>query len=190
VPDGVASAPDPASDGAADAPPRGGTRQRPSSRVGGAVLLAVIVAGVVAAVLLINKGGSSHHGAGSRSASTSTTNGSNAVRATLAMRPPNPSSHAIGIVYVLEENNTRGIYIAAEHIPPSHNSYYAIWLYNSPSSFRGVSVTTVGSSGRIQGGSLLPANAGSFHHILLTHETSSRPSSPGTVVLSGNFSLG
>ena len=42
----------------------------------------------------------------------------------------------------------------------------------------------------MQGGALLPANAGSYHKILLTRETSTKPSHPGPIVLSGSFSLG
>jgi hypothetical protein len=77
-----------------------------------------------------------------------------------------------------------------------------IWLYNSPTSAEALSraacpasehvpsCPTVGANGRLQGGALLPSNAGDYSHILLTRETSEHPTSPGPVVLSGPFSLG
>ncbi len=164
------------------------TRALPSSRVGGAIVLAAIVAAVVVAVVLLSKGGSAHKNPPARAA-TSSTSSKNPVRATLPLRSPDPASRSVGLVYVLAEGATRGIYIAAEHLPPSHRDYYAIWLYNSATSFRGVSVTQVGASGRIQGGSLLPAEAGEYHTILLTREHSAKPTHPGHVVLSGAFAL-
>ena len=47
----------------------------------------------------------------------------------------------------------------------------------------------VTSSGTLQGGALLPANAAQYHTMLLTRETTDRPSHPGPIVLSGPFSL-
>jgi len=48
----------------------------------------------------------------------------------------------------------------------------------------------VGADGRLQGGALLPSNAGQYHTMLLTRETNERPTKPGPVVLSGPFNLG
>ena len=47
----------------------------------------------------------------------------------------------------------------------------------------------VGSDGRLQGGALLPANAANYRRMLLTRETSERPTHPGPIVLSGAFAL-
>jgi hypothetical protein len=162
-----------------------------SSRLGGAIVLgAIVIAAIVAVVLLSKGGGSSSKHSNTTATTTSTSAKSSPVRATLALRSPNPSSRSIGVVYVLAEGNTRGIYIAAEHLAPSRSgTAYAIWLYNSPTSFRGVSVTKVGSSGRIQGGSLLPTNASEYHTILLTRESTPHPTHPGHVVLNGGFTL-
>jgi hypothetical protein len=41
----------------------------------------------------------------------------------------------------------------------------------------------------LQGGALLPGDAGKFHRMLLTKETSNRPTRPGPIVLSGSFGL-
>jgi hypothetical protein len=48
----------------------------------------------------------------------------------------------------------------------------------------------VGSNGKLQGGSLLPADAGRYHQLLLTRETTERPTHPGPSVLEGSFKLG
>ena len=123
--------------------------------------------------------------------SASSTSGKAKITKQITLSPAEPSSKAIGIVEVLAEGNQHAIFIAAEHLEPSHGFFYAIWLYNSPSKAEAVSRSpNVGSNGRLQGGSLLPSNAGEFHQVLLTRETSERPVHPGQTVLSGPFSLG
>ena len=176
----------------------------PSSRRGGALLLAGLVVAVVVAVVLIAGGGGSSHkqsasgasaGGTSTSASTGTSStSSQAGRAKedkrITLRPADPASKSIGVAEVLSEGNKRAFYLAAEHLPASKGFFYAVWLYNSPSSFEALSKSpAVGSNGRLQGGALLPANAGKYHTMLLTRETASRPTQPGPIVLSGSFAL-
>ena len=68
--------------------------------------------------------------------------------------------------------------------------YYAIWLYNSPTSCVPLSKSSaVGSKHRLAGGSPLPSNAAEFHEMLLTQETNPKPTHPGPVVLRGPLSL-
>jgi Sigma-70, region 4 len=205
----------PASEGPAG-PARAASRgKQPSSRLAGAFLLAGIVALVVVAVVLITGGGSgsSHTASTSESASTASTTpkSSGAAGATstggatgststgtgptevkrLTLTSPEPGSKAVGAVEILSEGSKHAFYLAAEHLPPSSGFFYAVWLYNSPSSHEAVSKSPpVTSSGTLQGGALLPANAGDYHTMLLTRETTSRPSHPGPIVLSGPFSLG
>jgi hypothetical protein len=172
----------------------------PVSRRGGAALLAAIVAIVVVVVVLITSGGGSGHAGTGASAGSAQTAGSGTSTASgktpkitkqITLSPAEPSSKAIGIVEVLAEANQHAFFIAAEHLEPSHGFFYAVWLYNSPSKAEAISKSpAVGSNGRLQGGSLLPSNAGEFHQILLTRETSERPVHPGPTVLSGPFSLG
>jgi hypothetical protein len=168
------------------------------SRRGGALLLAAIAAIAVAVILIVvlSGGGSRRHagaaGAGSStsasSASTSTPKADETNRLTLL--PTNPSSKAIGVAAVLAEGSTYAFYLAAEHLPPTSGFYYAVWLYNSPSSYEALSKSPpVRSDGRLQGGSLLPSNAGSYHQMILTRETSERPTRPGPIVLRGSFAL-
>ena len=174
------------------------------SRRGGAIVLASIAAVIVVVVIVaVASGGSSPHkgstpGAGSSSASThspragtSTASGkSPQVTNQITLTPPEPGSKAIGVVEILSEGSQHAFYIAAEHLPPSQGFNYVIWLYNSPTSAEAVSKSpNVGANGRLQGGALLPSNASHFHQILLTRETSERPTTPGPTVLSGTFSL-
>ncbi len=175
-----------------------GQYPQPSSRLGGALLLGGIVVAVIVAVILISGGGSSHSHTASTSAETTSTAAKTATNTggptedrRLTLTSPDPSSKAAGVVEILSESGKHAFYLAAEHLPPSHGFFYAVWLYNSPSSHQALSKSPpVGSNGRLQGGALLPANAGDYHTMLLTRETSERPSHPGPVVLSGPFSLG
>ena len=65
-----------------------------------------------------------------------------------------------------------------------------MWLYNSPTSFQALSKSPpVGSDGRLQGGALLPADAGNYRQMIVTRETNERPTRPGPVVLQGSFGL-
>jgi len=210
IPSGVAAPASPAGEQAAEATatleedarasgPR--HRERPSSRLGGALLLAVIAAVVIVAVILIaGGGGSGKSGTATTAASASTTGAAGLGAATgasgptednrLALTSPDPSSKAVGAVVILSEGDKHAFYLAAEHLPPTNGFFYAVWLYNSPSSHEALSKSPpVGSKGTLQGGALLPENADQFHQILLTRETSDRPSHPGPVVLSGPFSL-
>ncbi len=174
----------------------------PVSRRGGALLLTAIVAVVVIVVILLTSdGGGSHTNttAGtvtSTPASTSTHGKSSASKKTptvtkqLTLTSPEPGSKSIGIVEVLAEGTQYAFYLAAEHLPPTHGFFYAVWLYNSPTSTEAISKSpSVGANGRLQGGALLPSNAADFHQILLTRETSERPAHPGPTVLSGPFNL-
>jgi hypothetical protein len=174
----------------------------PVSRKGGAVLLAaiaVIVAGVIVAVLL--SGGTSHRSKASSAASsrggsaaTSSTGASGSPRATetkrIVLSPTDPTSKAFGVAAVLAEGRTYAFYLAAEHLQPTHGFFYAVWLYNSPTSHQALSKSPpVGSDGRLQGGALLPSDAGRYHQLILTRETTQRPSAPGPIVLRGSFAL-
>jgi hypothetical protein len=178
----------------------------PVSRRGGALLLAGIVAVVVAVVVLLSSGGGSGTSAPTSASATTSTGGhttSSAAKATkssssktpsvtnqLTLTSPDSTSKAVGIVELLAEGAQRAFYMAAEHLPPSQGFSYVVWLYNSPSSAEAISkAPAVTSSGRMQGGALLPSNAGGYHQMLLTRESSNSPTHPGPIVLSGPFSL-
>jgi hypothetical protein len=162
---------------------------------------------VVAVVLIANSGGGSGKQAASASsgsgggetAGSSTSAGSTATQGSKAkedkritLSSPDPSSKAVGVAEVLSEGKQYAFYLAAEHLAPSKGKgfFYAVWLYNSPTSHEALSRSPeVGANGSLQGGALLPSDAGKYHTMLLTRETSSRPTSPGSVILRGSFAL-
>ena len=187
IPGGEPGAPAPEQAPAAGA--HGREHARPSSRVGGALLLAAIVAAVVVVVVFISKGGgSSHRGTGTGT----TASGTQAkVEGHVALHPPNPASPATGTVQILSEGSKRAFFIQAEHLPQtSGRSFYAIWLYNSPTSALALSkAPAVGASHKLAGAALLPSNAASYREIILTRETSTRPTRPGPIVLRGALNL-
>lgn len=136
-------------------------------------------------------GASSPTGATSATGTGSSSTGTKArVTNQITLASPDPASKTIGIAEILAEGSQHAIYIAAEHIPPTHGFFYVLWLYNSPTSAQAIGKTTVGSTARLQAGALLPANAGNYHQLLLTRETEEHPAQPGPTVLSGSFSLG
>jgi hypothetical protein len=187
----------------------------PVSKRGGAFLLAGIAVIVVVAVILLSSGGGSSNSSStntttSTSASTTTPTHSKASTSTseqskskskstgakanvtnqLTLTPADPTSKSIGIAEVLAEGSQHAVYVAAEHLPPTHGFFYVLWLTGSSSGGdQAIGKTTVGSTGRLQAGALLPTNAGDYHQILLARETNEHSTTPGPTVLSGAFSL-
>jgi len=178
----------------AGASPLARARQQPSSRLGGALLLLVLLAGVIVAVVLIT-GGSGSGKASTTASTTSTTTSSSksgpSVENEIPLKPPaGAKSASVGVVDVVSDAGKTAFIIDAQHLPRAKGFYYAIWLYNSPTSFQALSRSShVGKSHALEGGSALPSDAGEFHQILLTKETKPRPSHPGKVILQGTFSL-
>jgi len=182
-------------------PPRGAQlRSASPARVRGALLLAVIVAAIVVAIVLLTGGsGSSSNSAGSGGGSQTTSSSATGTQKSQAkedkritLTPPDASSKAVGVAEVLSEGSQYAFYLAAQHLAPSKGNgfFYAVWLYNSPSSYEALSrAPDVGSNGNVQGGALLPKDAAKYHTMLLTRETASKPTKPGPVVLRGTFAL-
>jgi hypothetical protein len=171
-------------------------RSQSSSRIGGAVLLAVLIVAVIVAVVLFtgNSGSSNSGTTASKTVSTSSTatKAGPTIDNKITLKPSEKTSHTSGVVYVLSEGSTLAYFIQVQHIPASKSKgfYYAVWLYNSPSSSLPLSKSpAVGSTHAFAGGSRLPSNASGFHEILLTKETKAHPTHPGAVILRGSFSL-
>jgi hypothetical protein len=197
--DGPRAAGPPSAAPAGDRPARSGPLPA-GSRRGGALLLAgLVVVVIVAVVLIAGSGGGSHKQAGSNASAAAPSTGTSSTAAKagaakedkrITLNSPDPTSKSVGVAEVLSEGSKYAFYLAAEHLPPTNGFFYAVWLYNSPTTSQALSRSPpVGANGRLQGGALLPSDAGNFHKMLLTRETSSRPTHPGTVVLSGSFSL-
>lgn len=171
-----------------------------ASRRAGAVLLAVLVAVIVVAVILLSGGGGKGASPSASSTTTTSTSGSTSTSTSAAGSPTidkrialtatEAGSKASGVGLVLSEGSRRAFYVAAQNMPPSSGFFYAVWLYNSPSQSTPLGrAPTVGSNGRMEGGGALPSNAGSYHRLVVTRETSTHPTQPGPIVLSGEFAL-
>jgi hypothetical protein len=179
------------SSGDSESPSFAPARSLPSSRVGGALLLAAIVAAVVVAIVLLTNGGSGGHkaSAGASAKASGTTTGPT-ISARLPLRAPSSTSRSVGLVQILSEGSKRAFYVVAEQLPATRGFFYALWLYNSPTSHEPLGkAPPVGSTHHLEGGGALPADAGSFGQVLLTRETSTHATQPGRVILSGRFSL-
>jgi hypothetical protein len=161
-----------------------------TSRRGGAVLLAVLGAAVIVAVILILSGGSSGKKAGTTGTSASSKSGSGPKEEGRFPLHAPPGSASKGTVEILSEGGKRAFYIQAVRLPQTRGFFYAVWLYNSPTSAVPLSkAPPVGKSHRLAGAALLPNNAGDYREILLTRETDTRPKHPGHVMLRGAFKV-
>ncbi|HEU0250537.1 MAG TPA: sigma factor-like helix-turn-helix DNA-binding protein [Solirubrobacteraceae bacterium] len=173
----------------------------PNPRLRGALLLGGIAIVIVVAVILLTSGGKGSGASTSTSTTTpasSTTTGSSTstsaakprIDKKLTLSAVEPESQAGGEAYVLSDGGRHAFYVAAHGLPPSHGFFYAVWLYNSPSSSAPLGrAPSVGSNGRLEGGGPLPSNASDYAKLIVTHETSTHAHTPGTIVLSGSFSL-
>jgi Sigma-70, region 4 len=162
----------------------------PSSRLGGALLLAAIVVAVVVAVILITSSGGGSHPKTTATTTTTAASKTGPSVVQLALHSPDATSRTVGVVAVLSEKGKHAFYIEAQHLPATRGFFYAVWLYNSHTSAEALSrAPGVSSTHKLAGGAPLPANAGSFREILLTRETSSKPTHPGHTVLRGAFKL-
>jgi outer membrane biosynthesis protein TonB len=181
-----------ASAASADGPPwESAGRTLPSSKLGGGLLLAILLAAVVVVVILIvnNSGGGKHHSSSTKSTSSSTSaSGGPKEEGRFTLKPPESSSASTGVAEILSESGKKALFVQAEHIPATKGFFYAIWLYNSTNSALPVSRSPeVSSTHAFSGAVALPSNAGEFKEILVTRETSTKPTRPGHVVLRGPF---
>jgi len=196
----------PATAGADDSssPPRRspeprGPQTSTGSRRAGALLLGAIVVVIVVAVILISSSGGKNSTSttsattttsGTATSSTSTSAAKPSLNKTIQLASTEPSVNASGTAYVLSEGGRHAFYLSAQGLPPSSGFFYAVWLYNSPSSAEPLGrASDVGSDGRMQGGNPLPTNAGDYAKFIVTRETSTHPKQPGPTVLSGPFAL-
>ena len=91
----------------------------------------------------------------------------------------------VGIVRFADNNQYR-FALSAEGLPASgEGSAYGIWLYSSDDKkqFLGFPDATVGKDGRLQSVSDLAPDTPAYDAVLLTRETTDKPTRPGRVVL-------
>jgi hypothetical protein len=176
-------------------PSTGAPRSPRSSKTGGALLLGAIVVVIVVVVVLVSSGGgksSSHNTTTGTTTGTTSTSASSKTKFdnTIVLTAAEPGIKASGKAYVLSRGGQTAFYISAQGLPPSSGFFYAVWLYNSPTDAKPLGrAPTVSSTGAMEGGDPLPSDADHFHQLIVTRETSTNPSQPGPMVLTGPFSL-
>ncbi len=189
---GDLSSPSAPASGAAAAASTPAGRSPRSSRVGGAILLVVLVAAIAVAIVLLTGGSSAKKASGTTTGQTASTVSKTGptIDDQIVLKPAKPGIKSVGAAYVLSEGSKRAFFIDARNLPPARGFYYAIWLYNSPTSSVPVTKSSaVNSKHRLEGISPLPTNAAEFHEVLLTKETSRKPTHPGPAVLRGPLNL-
>jgi hypothetical protein len=216
-PAAVAVAPYETSAAPAYEPPSAPRERPPSSRRGGAILLGGIGAAIIAVVLAVvlssgggkpHAGGATHTGTGStgQNVGTTATTGTTTTATTgttatttsttpqllvqLNMTSPTGAKSTLGIAQVIREAGVTGVVVVAQGVPANGaRNAYAVWLYNSPTSYKFVGFVRnlVGKSGKLAAEGELPTGAAAYHRLLITLETQRKPSAPGEVVLSAPF---
>lgn len=187
---------------------------RPSSRFGGVIVIAVlIVAVIVGIVLLVSNGG------GNKSASTSppppppppASNGTGSESVESQINLSSTSSKALAVIYVIRTQGHRTLAIAGQDFPPSgpkYGSYYAVWLYNSPSDAQRLGFAPSVSTNRRLVAALDPsrmkadtpanraekarvtrlmANFYNYKEVVITRETANAGNRPGPIVVQGQI---
>jgi hypothetical protein len=177
-----------------------------SSRRGGAILLlglGVIVAAVL--IVILNSGGGGGNAAGSDSstiASTVTSDTATSAAGTGSVTPkieaqinflsPNHASHAAAVANIIVQGTQKAFALEASGLAPTNKFAYAVWLYNSSADSEALGFINqqVSSNGRASAVGALPTNASHYREIVITRETNSKPTHPGTIVLVGQLTNG
>jgi hypothetical protein len=173
----------------ASGPPRRPRQTTASSRRAGAVLLGLVAAGLIALIVVLATGGSSKHKAKPARAATTSTTATPQIVGQINLTPPSGGGHAIGIGLIVAQGNQLALELQAQSLPPTTKSFgYGVWLYNSHTSAEAVgSAPPVGKNGRLSALAALPTDTTNFRALIVTRETSSRPTRPGPIVLSGRL---
>ena len=170
-------------------PPRRPRQPGGSSKRAGAVLLGLVAAGLIALIVVLASGGSSKPKPKHTSTSTTSTTATPQIVGQINLTPQVHGSHAIGIGLLVAQGSQLALELQAQSLPPTTKSFgYGVWLYNSHSSAEAVgSAPPVGKNGRLSALAAMPADTGNFRALIITRETSSRPTRPGPIVLSGRM---
>lgn len=110
------------------------------------------------------------------------------------LKPPTGStSKATGDVAIVRfrSSNKFRLAVQAEQLSPSSSqgSAYGVWLYTSTSKkrFLGFPDKLVGKAGTLETVTDLKSSTPTFEELLLTRESSDKPTEPGTIVLRGRL---
>ena len=180
-----------------------------SSRRGGMVVIAVSVIVIAVVIFVVVRHHNSHTvtasahvtqtnpasatqtSSGTVSTSTTATTSGAKVITQINLAAASAGSKAAAIADVLQEGSQREVAIVGQNMPANtkHNSY-EVWLYNSQSNAVSLGFVDPGVSanGKLSAAGPLPADAASYHELIVTTETVAKPTAPGPIVLAGKIS--
>lgn len=176
-----------------------GASSLPISRRGGAILLAaiVVIAAVVVAIVL-SSGGGNQPGSRTGEQASSTKSGaaetgtSGSGKAKLereaTLKAAQPGGSAEGAALIASEGSKRALYLTAKGLAATEGFSYVVWLLPTtghPIPFG--RTPSVGAKGTLQAAEILTQDPAKLSGIEITRETNEQPSTPGTVVLKGDF---
>jgi hypothetical protein len=107
----------------------------------------------------------------------------------IRLAAPSGTSTATGQATISKTNGTTSMQIAARRVPGAHG-HYGLWLYSNPGhqQFLGFDVgPALSPRDTLYGNASPPGNYRSYRELLITRQTSSKPTAPGTIVLEGNI---
>jgi Anti-sigma-K factor rskA, C-terminal/Sigma-70, region 4 len=176
----------------------------PISRRGGAILLGaiVVIAAVVVAIALSSGGSANDNKSGARNgeqvsstksgAAETGGKGSTKAKAKLekaaALKAVQPGGSAEGAALIASEGSKRALYLTAKGLAATEGFSYVVWLL--PKSGQPIPfgrTPSVSSKGTLQAAEVLTQEPSTLSGVEITRETATHPSSPGTVVLKGDF---
>jgi hypothetical protein len=182
--------------GALQARHRAREEQERSSRLGGALLLGA--AAVILTALILWAAGvfdtAKDDADPGRTATTATTTAATTtpsgatVEQQATLLPPDGSGSARGVVTVLRQDGRRLVAAVAQGLPTG--THYVLWLRNGEDMIKlGFFDPQAGSGatkGKLIGQAQAPTDlSGGEHQVLITHETSRKPTAPTDVLLQG-----
>ena len=163
-----------------------------TSRLGGALVLAAVAATLLLGIFFLVRSGDGNDTVSTPSndttaqttagaSGTSGAAGTSLPQQQINLTAPAKGSKALGYALLAPD----GFSMLAEGLPESN--MYLIWLYNSGSDAVPVGFATYDTATkRVAGGiSSLPAGAEKYASVIVTRETSKRPTKPGAIVLRG-----
>ncbi len=159
----------------------------PRRGLAAAVVLLVAVAGVAVAFVLL-AGGSTRSRLPALPSVVKRKGSAKAPGRTLhrlVLLPAGSDKRAFGAATILSQGTSMLLLLQGRGLRPNGHNSYGVWLFNTPGDARllGFISPPVGRGGTFSSGTTLPQDAVRFHSVIVTQETKTSPSSPGSVVL-------
>ena len=163
----------------------------------------MLVVGAIVAIVLISSSGSqpaksaapasgaSAEAASGGSGATGAAGSHVTLNKSIRLSSPSGAATPSGAADVATVAGRQELALEAHKLPPTHGFDYVVWLYNSQGQFEALGkAPAVGSNGVLAPSAVeLPQNADIYHQVIITKETSERPTHPGEIVLHGPFAL-